>query len=142
MKNHPMSFDKVITIKVLREICKKQNVKVVFRNFTDDYFGKCDLDGKTIYINKKSNKKDMAVTVYHELAHVYCIKNQMWPEFHSNDKISAKKVFFVENKIEWIAKRMWDQDGMRKYFGQFEFYYSKKNKKEAMNWIKENYDSN
>ena len=137
-----MKNDKIITIKLLREICKKQNVKVIFRNFTDDYFGKCDLDGKTIYVNKKSSKKDMAITVYHELAHVYCIRNQMWPEFHSNNKISNKRVFFVENKVEWIAKRMWDQDGMRKYFGQFQFYYSKKNKKEALTWIKENYDSN
>jgi hypothetical protein len=130
---------KAITIKLLREICKKQKVKVIFRNFTDDYFGKCDLDGKTIYVNKKNSRKDMAVTVYHELAHVYCIRNRMWPEFHSDSKISVKKVFFVENKIEWIAKKMWDEDGMRKYFGQFEFYYSKRNKKEALKWITHNY---
>lgn len=142
MKKSLKHINKELTIKLLRHVCKNHNVKVIFQNFSDDYFGKCDLDGKTIYINKKCSKKDMAVTAYHELAHVYCIINQMWPKFHSNDKISVKKIFFVENKIEWIAKRLWDQDGMRKYFGQFEFYYSKKNKKEALNWIKENYDSN
>jgi hypothetical protein len=142
MKNHSMSIGKCATIELLRKVCKKQNVKVIFRNFLDDYFGKCDLDGKTVYINKKSSKRDMAITVYHELAHVYCIRNQMWSQFHSDGKISAKKIFFVENKIEWIAKRMWDLDGMRKHFGQFEFYYSKKNKKEALKWIRENYDSN
>lgn len=142
MKNHSKSLDKHIAIKLLKKVCKKQNIKAIFRRFKDDYYGKCDLDGKTIHININANRKDIAVTVYHELAHAYCIRNKMWVEFHSNQDLSTKKIFFIENKIEWIAKKMWDQDGMRKYFGQFEFYYSKKNKKEALKWIKENYDSN
>lgn len=134
-----MVLNKTNTIKLLRKICKNQNVKVVFREHKDDCFGECDLGSEIIYINKKNSKKNIAVTVYHELAHVYCIRNQMWSGFHSGDKMGSKKIFFVENKVEWIAKEMWDIQGMRKYFGQFEFYYSKKNKKKVLEWIKKNY---
>jgi hypothetical protein len=136
-----MSLSKTLAIDLLRGICKQMQVKIIFRRFKDDYYGKCDQDGRTVHINTEANAKDIAITVFHELAHVHCIRNGMWKEFHDGSFFSAKKIFFIENKVEWIAKKMWDDHNMRKYFGQFQFYYSKRNKKEAMQWIKDNYES-
>jgi hypothetical protein len=141
MKTHqPLSVEtKKDTIYFLRELCKKNKVKVSFRKVDGDFYGECETTGKKININKNSSKKQMVMTVFHELGHVHCIRNRIWSDFHNKSKYSYKKAFLAENWIEWWAKNNWDKSGMRKYFGQYKFFYSKKDKKQILEWIKKNY---
>lgn len=127
------------TYKFLRELCKAYNVKVGFNTFTKEYDGQCATTGKKIFINKKITKKRLAETVFHELGHVYCIRNGVFKEFHDSYNYPAELIFEAENWVEWWAKKNWDACGMRKLFGHYEFYYSKKDKSKVIKWIKENY---
>ena len=141
MKTHqPLSVEtKKDTIYFLRELCKKNNVKVSFRKVDGDFYGECETTGKKIHINKNNSKKQMAMTVFHELGHVHCIRNGIWSEFHNKSTYPHKKAFLAENWIEWWAKKNWDKNGMRKYFGQYQFFYSKRDKKAILEWIEKNY---
>lgn len=141
MKTHqlPSVNTKKDVIHFLRDVCKKNRVKVSFRKFDDDCYGECETTGKKIHINKNNSKKQMAMTVFHELGHVYCIRNGVWKEFHNKTKYPYKKAFIAENWIEKWAKKKWDSDGMRKLFGQYQFFYSKKDRKAILDWIKKNY---
>jgi hypothetical protein len=127
------------TIKILRNICKKEKVKVIFKKFNTDASGICVRPGKIIYINKNLLIQDTACTVFHELGHVYCMRNKIWKQFHLSNDIHPSVIFRIENWIDNWARRKWDEMGMRKYFGQYKFYYAKKDKKTVLGWIKENY---
>lgn len=127
------------TFKFLRNICNYYKVKVIFRHFKANCDGECYQDGKTISVNKNQPKKDIATTVYHELAHALCIREGRWLDFHLGEDFPIEDSFYIENQVEWIAKKLWDKDGMRRFFGQFKFYYTKKDKKEVLKWISENY---
>lgn len=127
------------TCKFLRKLCKALDVKVGFHTIEGDYDGQCSTTGKKIFINKKITKKRLAETVFHELGHVFCIRNGIYKEFHDSYTYPADLIFEAENWVEWWAKNNWDAFGMRKLFGHYQFYYSKKDKSKIIKWIKENY---
>lgn len=85
--------------------------------------------------------KDIAITSFHELAHAYCIRNGIYKNFHTGEyRYTPEQTFRYENKVEHIAKQLWDKAGMRKQLGQFGFYYKKRNKKQVLDWIKSDMD--
>jgi Zn-dependent peptidase ImmA (M78 family) len=124
-------------LKYLRSKCQQSEVLLRIQKFPkNDIHGLCYLSGKTIAINKAiKGKAELARTVFHELAHAECIKKGKYKEFHTNT-LPPAQTFYYENKVEHLAKKNWDKAGMRKLFGQYQFYYSKKDKKDVINWIK------
>lgn len=129
------------TIKYLRSICKDYDVKVCFRsNLDKDVDGEVDTDNETIFINIKASRRQMSQSVFHELGHIYCVRNGLWKEFHKNTDYSAIQSFDAENWIEHWAKQEWDKNGMRKLFGQYQFSYLKKNKNTIVEWIRKHFD--
>jgi hypothetical protein len=125
----------------LRKICKEYDVKVIFRKLGKDIDGECDPSANFINIDKNLTAKEMAQAVFHELGHVYCIRKGIWEKFHEDPEYPALKSFKVENWVEWWAKREWDAHGMRKIFGQYQFVYLKKNKKELIKWFRNHFNA-
>jgi hypothetical protein len=123
-------------IALLRKHCRGKRVTMRCRAISNGIHGLCYPNGKLIDINKKIREKaEIARTVFHELAHAECIKEGRYKKFHS-EELPPAKTFYYENKVEHIAKKNWDKAGMRKLFGQYQFYYSKKNKKNVIEWIR------
>lgn len=129
------------TIRFLRNMCREHDVKVHFLSkFNEQIDGEVDTEKQVIYIDKKLPRKRMAEVVFHELGHIHCIRKGKWKKFHENDDYSAIKAFKAENWIEHWAKREWDSVGMRKIFGQYRFSYLKSERKNLIEWFRNQFN--
>lgn len=129
-----------LTKKELRfQICafaKQVGVKkVVFNNKAKYVCGTFNPTNNTIFISLKQTKKQMLHTLFHELGHHYAVLKKKWVKYHFNlyKAPSAELYFSIENKIEKIAKSLWNENVDKKRWGNYKYFYLKSRKKELTN---------
>jgi hypothetical protein len=129
------------TIKLLRSICKERNVKVTFtRRLGHDIAGEADTENEHIWISRDMARGAMAQATFHELGHIYCVRNNLFMAFHSSDDWPANEVFEAENFIERWAQKEWDKLGMRKLFGRYHFAYLRRDKRTIVKWLAQHFE--
>jgi hypothetical protein len=131
--------NKPAVIQKIREIAKRKRIKVRVWNMPYDAYGECRLDGKLISLNKRASKREILHTFFHELGHLYCLRQGIWKSFHRNNSTPPQQTFRIENWIEQWARKEWSKEKMTREFGPYKFFYSKRNKNACLRWIKESY---
>ena len=129
-------FNKAATHKQLRQTIIKTSKrlgvnKVCFNKTGKKLRGSYDCINRHLYINLKQTKKDILITFFHELGHHMSIKRNRWIKYH-HERLSAitpHKIFFMENKIDKIANKLWRKYVCFKTWGQYKFVYPKSQKR-------------
>lgn len=135
-----MFFDtKRLTKKQLREqICffaKQTGVsKVIFNDKAKYVSGTFNGITNIMYISLNLTKKQMLCTLFHELGHFHAIQQRKWIKYHFNlyKTPNVNTFFSIENKIEKISKKLWDQNVSRKQWGNYKYFYLKSKQKEII----------
>ena len=136
-------LDNKITKRDLRrQICdmaKESGVKKVsFNNKAKYVMGTFNALNNVIYIDVKQSRKDMLLTFFHELGHFTAVKKKKWLVYHfdpSTSLLSVDKKFDIENKIDKIAKQLWNKYVDTKAWGKYKYGYPIVEKRESVNWM-------
>jgi hypothetical protein len=90
-----------------------------------------------IFLDLKQTKKDLLNTFFHELGHHVAVKNKRWNVYHFNlaPTMTIERMFRIENKIDKIAKKLWNKYVDLKQWGKYNYAYPKARKKQIMNYI-------
>lgn len=88
----------------------------------------------TLYLDLNQNKKELLNTFFHELGHHESVKSKRWLKYHHENlsAMSADKIFYVENKIDKIANKLWNKHVNTKTWGRYKYVYPKNQKKLLM----------
>lgn len=130
-----------ITTKQLRSLIVRvaKDMGVNFVTFNDkgkSVLGTYEASKKSLYLNAKQTKRGLLQTFFHELGHHAAIKSKRWLDYHlGKKKLSAEKQFFIENKVDQIAKKLWLCHVDTKQWGMYKYTYLKSKKKYLMNWL-------
>jgi len=135
--------DNKLTKKELRkEICslaKHLGVKrVTFNNKAKFVSGTFNAKNNVIFIYTELTKKDLLLTFFHELGHFTAVKDRKWLLYHSDAAtplISGTTKFNIENKIDKIAKKLWNKYVNTKTWGKYKYGYPRMRKQELANWL-------
>ena len=129
-----------------RQICnmaKESGVKKVsFNNKAKYVMGTFNALNNVIYIDVKQSKRDMLLTFFHELGHFTAVKKKKWLVYHFNPNtplISVDKKFDIENKIDKIAKQLWNKHVDTKTWGKYKYGYPLIEKRESVSWMKKHF---
>jgi hypothetical protein len=129
-------FDKQMTHKQLRAtilaVSKKLGVNKVNFNKTGKYLrGTYECVNRNMYLNLRQTKKEILVSFFHELGHHMSIKNNRWLKYHHSglQAIDPHKIFYMENKIDKIASKLWRKYVCNKAWGNYKFVYPKTQKR-------------
>jgi len=103
-----------------------------------------DTDNHTIvfYYKKARSEKWWYLLLFHELAHLYCKHNNIYPRYYvpgGKGCNEPRYAFKAEHRTDIEARKLWDQMKMRKKYGQYVYSYPKRNLKPAMRFLKEFY---
>ena len=134
-------FDKKLTKKQLRKQIWKCGKLNGINTITFSPFGGNTISGsynsltKSMYLNTKLTKKTMLEVFFHELGHhVASIKQNKWRSYHFCSKaISRDQAFSIENNIDKIARKLWNQNVKNSVWGRYTFFYPKKLKSKLIN---------
>lgn len=125
-------FDQILTYKKLRKLivdtAKQFGVsRVCFNNRGVHVRGTYNCISKVLYLDLKQDKKELLNTFFHELGHHQAVKNKKWLKYHeeSLSAMTADKIFYVENKIDGIAKKLWNKYVDIKTWGRYKYFYPK-----------------
>ena len=135
--------NRAINRKSLRkEIClmaKESGVrKVAFSNKGKHVTGTFNAVNDVIFIDMKQTRKEMLLTFFHELGHFTAVKKRKWLMYHYNPStplISATEKFNIENKIDKIAKQLWNKHVDITVWGKYRYGYPQVQKREIVNWF-------
>lgn len=109
------------TLKLLRKIYNTK-IRVVKRNrYT--YWGAWNLSD-IIYVNSNVSTLEFIQTIFHELGHSYCYRNNIWFKYHNYDHAYDMKYLSKKKKLalrltalkaeRWVDK--WAKKEYRKYY--------------------------
>lgn len=129
-------FNRNLTHKQLRkliiDVAKDFGVsRVCFNNRGIYVRGTYDCATKALYLDLKQDKKQLLNVFFHELGHHESVENNKWVNYHHTclSKMSVNKIFYVENKIDGIAKKLWNKYVNANVWGKYKYIYSKAQKK-------------
>jgi Zn-dependent peptidase ImmA (M78 family) len=129
-----------------KEICamaKDSGVKrVTFNRKAKHVMGTYNPLNKVIYIDCKQSRKDMLLTFFHEMGHFTAIKRKKWLNYHMDPGtplISTSRKFDIENKVDKIAKELWNKHVDTKAWGKYIYGYPKSEKRASVNWLSKYY---
>lgn len=131
--------------KYMSIVAEEHNVKnISFNNQTSRLAGLYNSKTKGIFINNKQTKKLMMFAFFHELAHHVAVQRKHWIGYHKgqNNTIAPSKQFEIENKIDKIAKTLWNKYVNKKIWGNYKFIYPKSNKIVLTTWLAEYSNTN
>ena len=140
--NKKVFFTKYLTKKALRKQIKdfalSRNVKcVVFNSKSKDLNGTYTTPSKVIFINNRQTKHSLLATFFHELAHHTAVERRWWKSFHYDLKLfTPEQTFFIENKIDKLAKKLWNAHVNMRHWGKYTYAYPKTRKTQLTTWIK------
>ncbi len=125
-----------------KQICsmaKESGVKKVsFNNKAKYVMGTYNALNDVIYIDVKQNKRDMLLTFFHEMGHFTAVKKKKWLVYHFDPHtslISHDEKFKIENKIDKIAKQLWNKHVDTKIWGKYKYGYPLVDKRDSVNWL-------
>lgn len=124
--------DKHLTKKQLRTLlcvfAKRKGVdRVSFNNKGKFVNGTYNALTKIMYVNTNQTKKEMLNTFFHEMGHHEAVKQNRWTNYHFNlmSNLTYEKVFYIENKIDKIGKKLWYKFVDIKQWGRYKYAYPK-----------------
>ena len=123
---------------IICETAKKFGVnKIIFNNKGKYVRGTYNPLNNNIYLNLKQTKKELLNAFFHELGHHFAVKNNRWKVYHFNlvPSMAVERIFRIENKIDRIAKKLWNKYVDLNQWGKYKYAYPKANKKQIMNHI-------
>ena len=122
----------------IAEFAKIQRAKkVIFSKRAIHVNGSYSPTTKVIYLCDKLAKKPILYTFFHELSHHIACEQDEWIDYHfDRDIFSSDKIFLFENKIDKIAKQLWNENVSQKIWGKYKYSYPQKNKRFLLRWIK------
>ena len=137
--------DNKLTKKELRkEFCsmaKHLGVKrVVFNNKSKHVSGTYSALTNNIFIDSKQSRRSMLLTFFHELGHFTAVQDNKWMLYHLNagtPLISGTKKFDIENKIDKIARQLWNKYVSPKAWGKYKYGYPRTQKQQLSSWLGE-----
>jgi len=93
-----------------------------------------------LFVCLKQTKKEVLNTFFHELGHHCAVKNKKWNKYHFNlvPEMDINKVFDIENGVDKIANKLWNEFVDIKQWGKYKFIYSKKQKNYIIRQLIEN----
>jgi hypothetical protein len=101
--------------------------------------GSYNADYRNIFVDGKQKKREMLLTFFHELAHhVAYFQKGKWITYHENaatPKISAQAKFMIENKVDKIARQLWNKYVSVKTWGRYRYGYPLSQKKYIVKWL-------
>jgi hypothetical protein len=126
----------------LREmICKTAKTfgvkRTIFNNKGKYVRGTYNPLNNNIYLCLNQTKKDLLNAFFHELGHHFAVKNNRWKVYHFNlvSSMTVERMFRIENRIDRIAKKLWNKYVDLNQWGKYKYAYPKANKKQIMNHI-------
>jgi hypothetical protein len=112
---------------------------VIFNSTARRVCGTYNASTQNIFLSLNQTKKQMLNTFFHELGHHESVKKGKWVKYHFDlyKKANPETLFYIENKIELIGKKLWKQyvDGTK--WGNYKYFYLKKNKAQMKTFLKE-----
>lgn len=137
--NNPGLTKKQLRKQIIK-FAKLQNVnRVVFNNKSRFLLGSYCAIKNNIFLNNLQTKKSMVLTFFHELGHHYAVEHKLWENYHYDKKdFTAKQMFDIENKIDKIAKQLWNQFVDIKIWGKYKYVYPVTSKRISIKWFKDN----
>ena len=117
-----------------------------------DYFndesasGYCEFNEGIIYINlnKNKNRSEYYSTLFHELGHIHCYKNNIWKKYHIvkkriSDLTKEEKLGLIRTGLKaevWVDK--WAEKEMKKYYPNLKYHQSYRTTS-SKKWLHKNY---
>jgi hypothetical protein len=113
--------------------------KVIFNSSAKHVCGSYNARTNTIFLSLKQTRKQMLNTLFHELAHYDSVKRKKWIKYHFNLYKTAnyEQWFFIENKIDQLGKKLWECYIDKSEWGNYKFFYLKKNKTKMTIFLKQ-----
>ena len=127
--------NKITKIQLRKSICKFAKQlgvsRVVFSNKGIAIVGSYNPSTNVLYIDTKQTKTELLHTLFHELGHHTAVKKNKWNNYHHNpaSRITAEKIFDIENKIDQIGQKLWYKYVNIKFWGRYHYAYPKIQKK-------------
>jgi len=135
-------FTSKLNKKQLRElICETAaNVgvnKVVFNDKAKYVRGTYNAFTGILFLSLKQTKKDLLNAFFHELGHHFAVKHNRWKVYHFNlvPSMTVERMFRIENRVDRIAKKLWNKYVDLNQWGKYNFAYPKARKTQIMNHI-------
>ena len=138
MKSFPKNK---ITKKCLRQqiitFAKFKNVKnVYFNNHAKFIKGSYNSSDQTIFLSNTETKQSMLCTFFHELSHHLAVEQHKWLDYHYDRGITTSiEMFEIENGIDKIAKKLWNEHVNITQWGKYKYAYPKTQKKLLTKWL-------
>jgi len=144
----PTFFDKKLEKKELKlkikEFAKLQQVNRVICSKRAEFInGSYNAITNVIFLSTRLDCKPLLCTFFHELSHHVASKKRIWRNYHFDLKaFTTDKIFLLENKIDKIAKRLWNEHVNLTEWGKYEYSYPVKDRKYLIGWISRHTKSN
>jgi len=110
--------------------------KVTYNNKAVYVEGSYNHKTKVIFLSSKLKKKNTLLTFFHELAHHIACKRGLWKKYHTQVVTDSEYAFLVENKVDRLAKKLWNRYVDSTIWGRYYFTYKAAHKKAHMNFFK------
>ena len=116
---------------------KNQNVKKVhFNNNAKFIKGSYNSVDQTIFLSNNETKQSMLCTFFHELSHHLAVEQNKWLDYHYDiGNTTSSEMFEIENNIDKIAKKLWNEHVNAKQWGKYKYAYPKTQKKSLTAWL-------
>jgi hypothetical protein len=125
-----------------KQIASEYKVNIDFR--IKKLSGTASCITSTISINSNRNEEKFFSALFHEIGHIHCYRNRIWPAYHYNGILTwaiAKEFKRTAFRAEcWVDR--WAKKEMKKYFPMLKFdgSYDFKTKK-GKDFLDEYYES-
>lgn len=100
---------------------------VSFNRNANRVLGTYNSNNKQIFLSLKQPKKQFLCTFFHELAHHTAVKQKKWMSYHFNKAVfSERQIYDIENNVDQIAQKLWNEFVNKKVWGNYIYAYPKK----------------
>jgi hypothetical protein len=121
----------------IKAFAKSTGVKKVTYNCKAVYIeGSYNHKTRIIFISSRLPKKDTLSTFFHELAHHIACKRGIWKKYHTQVVTNPEYAFLVENRIDYLAKKLWNKYVDSAIWGKYQYTYKKANRRKHLNFLK------
>ena len=111
--------------------------KVIFNGKAKYVYGTFNSRNNIIFLSLTQSKKAMLNTLFHELGHFDAVQKKKWIKYHFNlyKKFNFDRNYMIENKVEKLAKNLWNKYVDKKEWGNYKYFYLKSEKTKFKNFL-------
>lgn len=111
--------------------------RVVYNNRAKEVGGTYNASNKNIFLALSTDNKEMLTCFFHELGHHVAVQEGMWVAYHFSEECreTPEQQFEIENHIDKIAKKLWNELVDIKRWGRYKYSYPKTLKRQLTAWL-------